>query len=418
MSEMTATRMDEPETGWTWRRSAGLATIAALAVLWFLAAAYLWRTKVPSNLDTSGLDVRSHFSARFLSRTSDYERFLRIDWVLATLASLAALAVVAWKAPKITPTIGIGRIGKGLIIGMVTLTVLWFVGFPFALAERWWEGHYHLVSGGVWPWISAQLPALATEAVFACLTWLIVLALAGWFPRRWWIPAAPVFTGIALLFAFVLPWVETLGARRLHDPGLKARAAALERKEGVEGTPIRVDDVSRYTRQVNAMSMGIGPSRRVVLWDTLLNGRFSDPQVGVVIAHELGHTARGHIWKGVAWFGLFALPGTYLIALATRRRGGIRDRGLLPLGLLVLIVLQLVAMPFENVISRRYEAEADWVALQATRDPAAARGAFQNLSRADLTQPSPPTWDYLLLETHPTIAQRIAMVDAWAARNP
>jgi Zn-dependent protease with chaperone function len=418
MSEMTATRMiDRVRTGWTWRRIARIATLAVLAALWILAAGYLWRTKVPSNLDLSHLDARRYFGAAELSRTESYERFVRIDWLLAVLASLGALVYMAWKAPKIAPTIGIGRIGKGLIIGMVTLTALWFVGFPFALAERWWEGRHHLVRGSIVPWLSAQLPMLATEAVFACLSFLIVLALAGWFPRRWWIAAAPAFAGLTLLFAFVFPWIDTLGTHRLHDPALRAKAAELERKEGVQGTPIRVDDVSAYTRQANAMSEGIGPSRRVILWDTLLNGRFSDDQVVVVMAHELGHTARGHIWKGVAWFALFALPGTYLIAVVTRRRGGARDPGLLPLGLLVLFVLQLVGMPVTNVISRRYEAEADWIALRTTNDPAAMRGLMQGFSRTSLQQPNPPAWDYLLLENHPTIAQRIAMANAWKARQ-
>lgn len=412
MSEMTATRM---RFGWT--RVGQLATLAAVAALWLVAASFLWRTKVPSGLDASGLDPHRYFTAAELSRAARYERFVRIDWLLATLAALAALAVMAWRAPKIVAGIGIGRKGKGLIVGMVTLTALWFVGLPFALAGWWWERRHGLVSGSFWEVLAPQLPALATQAVFACFTFLIVLALAGWFPRRWWLAAAPAFTGLALFFSFVTPYIDRLQTHPLHNPGLEAKATALAAEEGASGTPVRVDDVSKYTTQANAFSEGIGPSRQVVLWDTLLDGRFTRRQVEVVIAHELGHTARRHIWKGVAWFGLFALPGTFLIAAATRRRGGVRDPGLLPLGLLVLVVLTLVSQPFTNAISRRYEAEADWVALQATRDPAAARGLFQRFSHTSLEQPSPALWDYLMLETHPTIAQRIAMANAWAARN-
>jgi STE24 endopeptidase len=154
----------------------------------------------------------------------------------------------------------------------------------------------------------------------------------------------------------------------------------------------------------------------VVLWNTLLDGRFTPEQIGVVIAHELGHTARRHVWKGIAWFGLFALPGAFLVAEVTRRHGGLRDPGLLPLAILTLAVFQLAALPLENVVSRRYEAEADWIALQTTRDPAAARGLFQRFSQTSLQQPSPPRWDYVLLENHPTIIQRIAMVEAWQQR--
>jgi STE24 endopeptidase len=69
-----------------------------------------------------------------------------------------------------------------------------------------------------------------------------------------------------------------------------------------------------------------------------------------------------------------------------------------------------------NIVSRRDEAEADWSALKATHDPAAARSLFMTLAKASLANPDPPTWSYVLFEDHPTIVQRIAMVDAWQAR--
>jgi len=77
-------------------------------------------------------------------------------------------------------------------------------------------------------------------------------------------------------------------------------------------------------------------------------------------------------------------------------------------------VLSLLAMPLENVVSRRYESEADWLALQATRDPAAGRETFRSFTLIDLAQPSPPEWSYVLLDDHPTVIQRIAMTKAWA----
>ena len=75
-----------------------------------------------------------------------------------------------------------------------------------------------------------------------------------------------------------------------------------------------------------------------------------------------------------------------------------------------------MAAPIENAVSRRYEAEADWAALQASHDPASARKLFMDFQRTSLAQANPPTWDYLWLENHPTIAQRIAMVEAWTRR--
>ena len=174
----------------------------------------------------------------------------------------------------------------------------------------------------------------------------------------------------------------------------------------------RVDMFTRATT-----TTGIGSSRKVFLWSSLLDGRFSNREVEVVLAHEYGHQARDHLLKGIAWYALFAFPGTYLIARAARRRGGMREPAAMPLALLVLVVLNLVAQPFQNAISRHIEAEADWVALQTTRDPIAMENLFRRFATTALGDPSPPTVAYLTFENHPTLMQRIAMARAWAARE-
>jgi STE24 endopeptidase len=88
-----------------------------------------------------------------------------------------------------------------------------------------------------------------------------------------------------------------------------------------------------------------------------------------------------------------------------------------PLALLVLVVLQVLALPVQNAITRNMEAEADWVALETTRDPQSARRLWQGFAQQALADPSPPTWSYLLFDTHPSMAKRVAMVEAWRERN-
>ena len=176
---------------------------------------------------------------------------------------------------------------------------------------------------------------------------------------------------------------------------------------------MRVEDVSSWTKQVNAFTVGFGPSTHVVLWDTLLDGRFSRREVDFVMAHELGHVRSRHIPKAIGWTALIVVPVLWLLALATRRRGGVGDPANLPLAFLVLTVLSLLALPVQSAVSRRYEAEADWRALNATRDPASDKRVFRLFARTSLEQPSPPLLDYLFLENHPTLMQRIAMARAW-----
>ena len=176
---------------------------------------------------------------------------------------------------------------------------------------------------------------------------------------------------------------------------------------------IRVDKVSDTTTQANAFSVGYGPSERVVFWDTLLDGRFSDREVRFVAAHELAHLARDHIPKSIAWFALFVVPILGAAAFVTERRGGLRNPGTVPLALLVITVAQLVALPLQNAITRRYEAEADWVGLSATRDAQGARTLFRSFARTSLSDPSPPLWAYILFYDHPSELARIEQAEAF-----
>jgi STE24 endopeptidase len=203
----------------------------------------------------------------------------------------------------------------------------------------------------------------------------------------------------------------------VKDTRLQRTYERFEKAQGVDGIPLRIEKVSGDTSQANAYAFGMGPSSRIVLWDTLLDGRFSNREVDVVLAHELGHHSSNHIPEALAWFGLFALPGALVLMLATRRRGGMGEPAAVPLALFVSAVFSLVVLPGQNLVSRSMEAEADWKALQTTRDPAAARGLFEEFATTSLGDPSPPTWAYLLLQTHPTLAQRVAMADAWQRRN-
>jgi len=384
--------------------------------VWCVCAWLLTRTSVPT-LHLSGLDQHRYFSDHEIARARSYGRGVEALWALSLVAQLGALGVLVWRLPRSVRTIGLGRIATAVIVGMVLLVTLWFVSLPFSFAGLWWQHHWGLGPFDVLAWLGAQWSTLGPEAVIAMAMIVLLVGLAGRFPRRWWLIAGPVVVALALLFAFISGWLAAGASHPLHYPQLVADATRLERAEHVSGTRVRVQDVSSWTDQANAFTVGFGPSTRVVLWDTLLDGRFSRRQEDVVIAHELGHVRSRHILKAVGWTALIVLPTLWLLGLATRRRGGLGDPANLPYAILVLSVLSLLALPVQNAVSRRYEAEADWRALNATRDPAAMRALFQNFQETSLEEPSPGVLDYLWLENHPTLMQRIAMARAWRERN-
>jgi STE24 endopeptidase len=376
----------------------------------------LWRTTVPGDLHVPSLNAHDWFSSKQLAEATRFERFLAIDGLLAQIALVAALAVYARKWKRFTRESAAGRIGTGLLLGMLAFAFVWMVQLPFGLAGVWWEHRHGVSKVGVFEYAINSWFALGSQFLFVCAAIAIVMALARPFRRTWWIPGGAIFTGLALLFAFLSPYlIPDLGKLHRHD--LRVAAKHLAKVEGVRGVSVSVEQVHQFTTAPNAESTGIGSTKRVILWDTVIRKPFTIREIRPVIAHELGHLKSHHILKSVGLYALFAFPLAYAIALATRRRGGMYEPGAVPLAILVLTLLNIAVTPIQNAFVRRYETEADWVGLNATRDPAAQRATMKLLAITAKSRPDPPAFEHLLEDGHPTILNRIALTEAWAKRN-
>ena len=397
-------------------RVAKWSTLVALAVGWVVAAWLLTRTTIPGNLHEPHVSAAAEFQAPLLHRSARYDSVLRWLWVAGTLATLAALVVFTKLGPRIAAAWQLGRVAKGIMVGTVTTLGTWAVTLPVGAVALWWGRRYQLEKQDYVTWVLAQWPSLVSQVVGLTIALTILLLLAGRFGKRWWLVAAPLFTVLGGVLVLVLPYVESIGTRQPHQTAVYERIRQLAREEGVGSTPIRIETVSDETRSANAYTTGIGPSARVFIWDTFFDGRFTNREIELVAAHEFGHVAHRHIWKGLAWSLLLTLPAFLVVELATRRRGGLQRPELVPYALLVLALIGLVITPLGNAISRRYEAEADWSALRATHDPGSAESLFRKFTRYDLVQPNPPLWSYLMLDNHPTVVQRIALARAYRER--
>jgi STE24 endopeptidase len=173
---------------------------------------------------------------------------------------------------------------------------------------------------------------------------------------------------------------------------------------------VLVADASRRTTKVNAYVSGIGRTRRVVLFDTLLQA--ADPaEVQVVVAHELGHRRDGHVAKLtlLAMAGAAAAVAVLWAVLGTR----IAQPRTLPEALLLLLALEATALPAGAWLSRRWERDADRCSLDLTEEPAAFARAHVELARRNLSDLEPPRLVYLLLFSHPTPPERLALGRAW-----
>jgi STE24 endopeptidase len=392
----------------------GAVLLAVLA--WLVAASLLWRTAVPANLRLPQIDVGAVFGERTVEKAEDYRRFLRVVWVGLTVAQLSALWLLVRAAPRIEARLPGRALLRGIQLGLISVALLWVVWVPFGIAGLWWRRRHDISRLGYGDLLLDPWPRYLGEALVTAGAVAVAMLLAGRLGRRWWLVGGPAFVVLVGGTLVLTPLVLSPRLAPLKDQRLTAEIQRLAHQEGVGKVRVEVENASRRTTVPNAEAIGVGPTTRVVLWDTLLDGRFTRREIRFISAHELGHVGRDHLWKGIGWFALFALPSAWVLAVLTDRRGGIDRPSVVPFAVFLVVAIQLALQPAANVVSRRYEAEADWVGLRSTRDPEAAASLFRKLSTTALDQPEPPFWVRTLLSTHPSLADRIAMAEAWRAR--
>ena len=398
------------------RRLLGLLVFGVLAGGWLYAAHALWQTSVPADLKLPQVDMKTLFGAGVLHDAQHFTLIADLFALCGLVLPLIVLAVYSKYGHRFMSESAAGPIGTGMLLAMLGLAMVWISMAIPGLGQLWWYRKHGIVKTDYAEWVIGSWFGLIPVFEWICLTILIVMGFARLLGNRWWLAAAPVFAGLLTLVVFIAPYQAALQPLEGHEQLLQAEAR-IAKKEGVAKIPIRVENVGYATTAPNAYTYGLGPSRRIVLWDTILDGRFSEPQLEVVVAHELAHQKHNHLLKYIGWYALFVFPIGFVIARLTRRRGGMTVPLAVPLFLFLWIAIQTLVAPLDNAFSRRLEAEADWTALQATSDPQAADGLFKNLVIQTDSDPSPPIWDQLLFGTHPTTAQRLAMVKAWQQRN-
>jgi STE24 endopeptidase len=384
-------------------------------IAWVVAASLLWRTSVPDGLELPAVDAEAVFGRAAIEEAEDYRRVLRALWLGLHVSQLAALFLLFRAAPRLEARLPGPTLLRGIQLGLISVALLWVVWLPFGLTGLWWRRRHDISRLDYADLVLEPWPRYLGEALVAAAAVALAMLLARRLGRRWWLVGGPAFVVIVASVLVLTPLVLSPRLSTLDDPRLTARIEELGRQVGVDDVRVEVENASRRTTVPNAAAIGVGPTTRVVLWDTLLDGRFTEREIQSIAAHELGHVGRDHLWKGIGWFALFALPSAWLLAFLTDRRGGLHRPAVVPFAVLVVVAVQLALLPATNLVSRRYEAEADWFALQATRDPAAAESLSRKLSQAALNEPDSPDWVDVVLSTHPDPVDRVAMARAWAA---
>lgn len=347
------------------------------------------------------------FSQEEVERAARYHRPRYLLLFVRTALSVSVLAALTAVGRGLD---GLGWAGAAVVWAAVVLAALDLASLPL----DWWSGYlrehrYGFSTQTPRGWAADQAKGAAIAVVLGAAAWLGLVALARALPSGWVAPAAGAAALVLLFLSFVAPVVlEPIfnRFRPLADEELAASLHAVAERAGAPVREILVADASRRTTKWNAYVSGLGASRRVVLWDTLVDAETADG-IGLVLAHELGHRRMRHVAK----FSALAMAlGAVAVVVIRLVLGQPQPRDL-PVAVLLALAVQTVVLPFFNALSRRYERQADRFALDVIGEPATFRRVMSELARRNLSDLQPPRLAYVFLFSHPTPPERLALAE-------
>jgi STE24 endopeptidase len=368
------------------------------------------------------------FDSEQIERARRYHRPVYVVRTLSILVSLAVLGLLAFGAPGdwvFDLVDGLAWWGEALAFSALVALVGSLVATPIAF----WRGYVHerqwgfstQTSGG-WAWDRAK--AVGIGMGLTAIPMLGLIAALHVFPSWWPVLAAVGGAAVVFVLSFLAPVLLEPVFNKfapLSDEALARDLRTLADRAGVPVRDVLVADASRRTRKHNAYVSGIGKTRRVVVWDTLLN-RGEVGELRTVVAHELGHRRFRHvaIWTAITMVG----TGLFVVALwallqwdallAAIGANGPGDPRIIPFVLFAGALVELAIQPLALAVSRRWERDADRFSLELTADAAAYEATHRNLALSNLGDLDPPKAAYVFFFSHPTAPERLAAGREWA----
>jgi STE24 endopeptidase len=327
---------------------------------------------------------------------------IRLAELVLRLAVPVAIAVAAVDA-ELSPAWWIEVVLlTALVVGATMLARLPLSVWRLRHERRW--GFSTQTTAG---WLVDRAKGLAIAIVLTSIAFLGLVGAGRAVPDWWPLVAALGAAALVAALTFVAPVVLEPVFNRFRPLADARLAQELRRLAARAGVPVRdvlVADASRRTRKHNAYVSGLGRTRRVVLWDTLL-ADVAEPELKVVVAHELAHRRFRHVAWGTA-LGMAGAAGSVLALWALGADAG--DPRIVPIATALFAALELAVLPLGAALSRRWERVADRFSIELTGDPAAYERLHYGLARENLADLSPPRAYYLAFHGHPTAPERIA----------
>jgi STE24 endopeptidase len=371
-------------------------------------------------IEPAPVDLREYFSEAEIKRGSGYARpqmALAAARAAVNLGVITALVRADPQPLRRLDRVPGGSVAGGAAAGALLTVVLTLPTLPLRAASRRRAIAVGLDTHTWGGWAGDLAKAGAIETVFSAAGGAAVIAATRRYPRGWWAPAALGSVALGTVLAALAPVVldplfndfEPLPDGQTRSDVLRLAAAA-----GVKVGQVFSVDASRRTTAANAYVTGLGPTKRVVLFDTLLD-RYSRDEVRLVVAHELGHVRHRDVQRSVV-YAMIVAPAT---ALAVQRLSWALspERGTAASLPALALAAGLVSSPvglIGNRLSRAIERRADQFALELAGAPAAFISFERAIALQNVADLEPPRWVSGLLATHPPTDERIGAAVAFA----
>ena len=373
------------------------------------------------------------FSAAEIALGDRLTKLLVVPGLLSMGVSLVLTVVLGLTpigsgiAAAVARPLGGGWVWQVLLGGLTLLLIVRIVTLPFGVwveSVRQDEG----LSTRTWgSWAVDVAKGFGVTAVVMLLALTLLVAIARAWPTWWWAIGALGAAALVVVASFLYPLlVEPLFNQftSMPDGQLRTSLMQLAEEDGITVDDVLVADASKRTTTLNAYVSGFGGSRRIVVYDTLLE-QAPDAEVESVVAHELGHVAAGDVLTGTLLGALGAMVAVVLLYLLATWSGlmqwlgitGVGDGRSVALLLAFVAVVSFVSGPLQSAISREIEARADQHALDLTKDPQTFAEMQRRLAVASKSDVTPNPLLYRWFGTHPATIERLAAARWWATEH-
>lgn len=346
-------------------------------------------------------------------------------WLLTTFWNIAVPAAIVFTGLSARMRTAAQRVGRKWFFILVVYVALYgVVTFLLELPVDFYRGYVRMHQFGLSnqtfaKWFTDGLISLGvTVAGMAAFLWIPYLLIKK-SPKRWWLYTGllmyPYFAFVYLISPVVVdPLFNDFTA--MTDKNLEKKILDLASRAGIEGGRVYQVNKSEDTKAYNAYVTGVLNTKRIVLWDTTIEG-LNERQLLFVMAHEMGHFVLGHVYSAIVIAGTLVLIGLYFVYIASgwilRRYGdrigfhSLADFASYPLIMCLIYIALLVLQPLAMLRSRHQEHEADRFGLEITRDNYGAASAFVKLYEQNLGYPRPHPLVKAMTASHPPIGERV-----------